>query len=140
MTKGHTIRLKTDDGAEEIFEVLEVETSTKVQHKGVANLTDSLAGLAIGPKDGFEIYEMDWRTKVIVGDEEVEAHSAQKDSKAQPFRSNVRRIDLTYGLFGVLMCASQQERIVIHPVSQLTSTSILPPPPPRNRPMPVSVA
>lgn len=88
------MRLKTDDGEEEVFKVLEVETSTKVQHKGVANLTDSLAGLAIGPKDGFEIYEMDWRTKVIVGDEGAEAEPAQKDSKAQPFRSNVRRIGL----------------------------------------------
>lgn len=63
---------------------MEVEPSTKVQAKGVSTLTESLAGLAISPKDGFEIYEMDWRTKVILGDEASESKTvAQKDRVPQ---------------------------------------------------------
>ena len=87
MTKGYTIRLKTDAGEEEVFSVKEVEPSTKVQSKGVTSLAESLSGLAIGPKDGFEIYEMDWRTKVIMGDEQPEAKVAQKDRILQTNQS-----------------------------------------------------
>lgn len=77
------IQLKTDTGEEEVYKVTEVEPSTKVQTKGVSTLTESLAGLAIGAKDGFEVYEMDWRTKVILGDEASESKTAQKDRVPQ---------------------------------------------------------
>lgn len=95
MTKGYTIRLKTDSGEEETFSVKEVEPSTKVQSKGVTTLSESLAGLAIGPKDGFEIYEMDWRTKVIMSGEEPESKTAQKDrvvTTGQPVCSSTSTI------------------------------------------------
>lgn len=48
--------------------VSEVEISTKAQAKSVAGLADGLASLAIGQNDGFEIYEMDWRTKINLQD------------------------------------------------------------------------
>lgn len=53
-----------DSGAQKEYTVSEVEVSTKAQAKSVAGLADGLASLAIGQNDGFEIYEMDWRTKI----------------------------------------------------------------------------
>ena len=61
-TKSHVVRVKTDSGTEEEYKVAEVEVSTKAA-KSVAGLADGLASLAIGQTD-FEIYEMDWRTKI----------------------------------------------------------------------------
>jgi hypothetical protein len=65
ISKGQTIRVKTSAGAEEEYVISGVEVSTKSQAKSVAGLADGLAGLAIGQND-FEVYEMDWRTKVIL--------------------------------------------------------------------------
>jgi hypothetical protein len=53
-----------DFGTEKEYTVSEVEVSTKAQAKSVAGLADGLASLAIEQNDGFEIYEMDWRTKI----------------------------------------------------------------------------
>jgi hypothetical protein len=53
-----------DSGTEKEYTVSEFEVSTKAQAKSVAGLADGLASLAIGQTDGFEIYEMDWRTKI----------------------------------------------------------------------------
>lgn len=61
------MRVKTDSGAEKEYTVNEVEVSTKAT-KSVAGLADGLAGLAIGQAD-FEIYEMDWRTKIHLKEE-----------------------------------------------------------------------
>jgi hypothetical protein len=64
ITKTQVIRVKMDSGTEKEYTVSEVEVSTKAQAKSVAGLADGLASLAIGQNDGFEIYEMDWRTKI----------------------------------------------------------------------------
>jgi len=67
ITKSHVVRVKTDSGAEKAYKVAEVEVSTKAT-KSVAGLADGLASLAIGQAD-FEIYEMDWRTKIHLKEE-----------------------------------------------------------------------
>lgn len=69
MTKSHKVTLQTGKNVEETYTISDVETSTKAQAKNVSSLTEGLAGLAIRPEDGFEIYEMDWRTKVLFADE-----------------------------------------------------------------------
>jgi hypothetical protein len=67
ITKNQIVRVKTDSGAEKEYSVTEVEVSTKAT-KSVAGLADGLASLAIGQND-FEIYEMDWRTKIHLKEE-----------------------------------------------------------------------
>jgi hypothetical protein len=62
ITKSQTLKVKTDAGVEKEYRVSDVEISTK-GNKSVAGLAEGLASLAIGPND-FEIYEMDWRTKI----------------------------------------------------------------------------
>lgn len=51
-----------DSGAEKEFSITDLEVSTK-GGKSVAGLADGLSGLNID-SGGFEVYEMDWRTKI----------------------------------------------------------------------------
>jgi len=67
ITKNQVVRVKTDSGAEKEYTVTEVEVSTKAA-KSVAGLADGLASLAIGQND-FEMFEMDWRTKIHLQEE-----------------------------------------------------------------------
>lgn len=81
ITKSQVVRVKTDSGAEKEYTVNEVEVSTKAA-KSVAGLADGLASLAIGHND-FEIYEMDWRTKIHLqeGGEELRSGAGQTVTK-----------------------------------------------------------
>lgn len=81
VSKGYSIQLKVDTGGEEVYTINSVEPSTKAQTKSASTFSESMAGLVIGPRDGFEIYEMDWRSKVILEDEDGdrEAKLAHKD-------------------------------------------------------------
>jgi hypothetical protein len=68
--------------------VVDVEVSTKVSSKAVspASLADGLANLAIGQND-FEIYEMDWRTKLQL---QEEVDEVKKDPTAVASKENSR--------------------------------------------------
>jgi len=85
ITKNQVVRVKTDSGAEKEYTVTEVEISTKAA-KSVAGLADGLAGLAIGQAD-FEIYEMDWRTKIHL---QEEAEGSKSGTGAQTMTKTVR--------------------------------------------------
>jgi hypothetical protein len=73
ITKNQIVRVKTDSGAEKDYTANEVEVSTKAT-KSVAGLADGLASLAIGQNE-FEIYEMDWRTKIHLQEESERSKS-----------------------------------------------------------------
>jgi hypothetical protein len=77
ITKNQVVRVKTDSDVDKKYVVSEVEVSTKAA-KSVAGLADGLASLAIGQND-FEIYEMDWRTKIHLqeGGEELRSGAGQ---------------------------------------------------------------
>lgn len=66
-----------------------------MQTRNVASLADGLASLAIDNREGFEVYEVDWRTKVLVdGDEEAANTSRKGDVKAG--RPNVSSMSWSY--------------------------------------------
>ena len=83
ITKNQVVRVKTDSGAEKEYTVTEVEVSTKAA-KSVAGLADGIAGLAIGQAN-FEIYEMDWRTKIQL----KEAGEGSRSGTGQDVAKNV---------------------------------------------------
>ena len=85
ITKNQVVRVKTDSGAEKEYTLTEVEVSTKAA-KSVAGLADGLASLAIGKSD-FEIYEMDWRTKIHLGEE---GEGSKSGAGAQTVTKTVR--------------------------------------------------
>ena len=78
-----------DPGAQKEFTVSEVEVSTKAQAKSVAGLADGLANLAIGQNDGFEIYEMDWRTKINLQDAAAGSKAANGTMSTKTVRRHV---------------------------------------------------
>lgn len=83
VAKGYIARLTSSSGSITEYTVVDVEVSTKANKAvSAASLAEGLANLAIGQND-FEIYEMDWRTKVhLQGDvDEGKGGSAGSSSK-----------------------------------------------------------
>lgn len=78
-----------DSGAQKEYTVSEVEVSTKAQAKSVSGLADGLASLVIGPNDGFEIYQMDWRTKINVQDAAAGSKAANGTMSTKTVRRHV---------------------------------------------------
>jgi AAA family ATPase len=81
--RGYIARLTGSSGSNQEHTVVDVEVSTKANKAvSAASLAEGLANLAIGQND-FEIYEMDWRTKVhLQGDtDEGKGGSAGSSSK-----------------------------------------------------------
>lgn len=84
------MRIKTDSGIEKDYSVSEVEISIKSQAKSVAGIADGLSSLAIGQGE-FEIYEMDWRTKIHL--QEGGARS-ESETTGQATVKNVRLFNI----------------------------------------------